>query len=93
MTLTDLQTSTLFHSFPSPDLDAPTALPFLSQADHPVTARPAWFLHPCETEGVVAELMSARDGEQSEDEEGTDEATRWFECWLAVVASAVDLRG
>ncbi|KAL7337051.1 hypothetical protein BJY59DRAFT_655225, partial [Rhodotorula toruloides] len=94
LTLSDLRTSTIFHSFPSPSsasLDsASTLLPFLSQSDHPLTTRPAWFLHPCETQNFVTEVLSARDeGEESEEEEGR----RWLECWLAVVGAVVDLRG
>ncbi|BGP48377.1 hypothetical protein JCM10450v2_004250 [Rhodotorula kratochvilovae] len=67
--------------------------PFLSQADHPATGRPSWFLHPCETEGMVREVLQAGQGGSSgsaEDGEGWEE--RWLQSWLMVVGGVVDLR-
>ncbi|GAA5917297.1 hypothetical protein JCM6882_004155 [Rhodosporidiobolus microsporus] len=105
LTLNDLSTCTFFHSQQRPSLfsssslsspspssvaeDAPR-LPFLSQADHPATGRPSWFVHPCETEGVVGEVLDATGkGEEGEGEEGD---VRWLRAWMMVVSSVVDLR-
>jgi len=64
-------------------------LPFLSQADHPTLGTPCWFLHPCQTEAIVAEVLKAN---------GTPGATEermlnsWLETWFMVVGTVVDLR-
>lgn len=104
LTLPDLSTCTFFHSSSRPSLFSPASspsparslrLPFLSQADHPATGRPAWYVHPCETQGVVGEVLGASSsaGQEARDAaEEDEEAMRWLETWLMVVSSVVDLR-
>lgn len=62
----------------------------LSQADHPATGRMCWFVHPCETETLVQEILEASD--VAADGQGEEGAVRWFETWLMVLGSLVDLR-
>ncbi|SCV71961.1 BQ2448_4655 [Microbotryum intermedium] len=56
--------------------------PFISQADHPTLGIPTWFLHPCNTQAVIQEVLC---GEQ-------DSLASYFNTWLMVVGSVVDLR-
>lgn len=99
LSLTSLLASSVFHSrsatpsYPfttlspdSADDDEPHPNPFLSQADHPTLGTPAWFLHPCETEAIVREVLEGTEkpGERWE--------SAWMETWFMVVGSVVDLR-
>lgn len=70
---------------------APPA-PFVSQAEHPALNTPAWFLHPCETQAIVAEVLSMRSGVGQEGVEREWER-EWVESWAMVVGGVVDLRG
>jgi ubiquitin-like-conjugating enzyme ATG10 len=74
------------------DLDAPAPPPpFLSQADHPTLGTPSWFLHPCETEAIMSEVLASGDTGSGG---ALDPGWRgdWLESWLMVVGSVVDLR-
>lgn len=100
LTLSHLSTSTFFHPSSRPSFFSPSSantddgrrVPFLSQADHPATGRPAWFVHPCETEAVVKEVLE--ETKKNEGGVGGVEAKgeRWLRTWLMVVSSVVDLR-
>ncbi|GAA5984259.1 hypothetical protein JCM10908_006113 [Rhodotorula pacifica] len=75
---------------------APTPPVLLSQADHPATGHYYWFLHPCETEAMVNEVLESTTGaaehaaedlpdanEQLEDlETGSPRSRRWAMEWL-----------
>jgi ubiquitin-like-conjugating enzyme ATG10 len=63
-----------------------TSFPLLSQGDHPTLGTPCWYLHPCETEAAVGEVMR----EVSEDG-WTDEErlVRWLETWFMVVGTVI----
>jgi ubiquitin-like-conjugating enzyme ATG10 len=39
--------------------DAPASFPAVSQGEHPETRAPCYFLHPCETAAVVAEVLNS----------------------------------
>ncbi|KAM0751384.1 hypothetical protein T439DRAFT_325522 [Meredithblackwellia eburnea MCA 4105] len=93
----ELILSTIFHprlstsQYPFNTLTSSTAerLPFLSQGDHPTLNTPCWFLHPCETETIVSQVLEesrAWTGRESDWERD------WLETWLMVVGSVVDLR-
>ena len=99
LSLEQLLSSTLFHdghglSGAGESTRGGGATPFVSQADHPATGRPSWFLHPCETEGMVAEVLEGGRAEQgrSEPSERRSDEEEWFASWLMVVGSVVDLR-
>ncbi|SCZ88594.1 BZ3500_MvSof-1268-A1-R1_Chr2-1g04513 [Microbotryum saponariae] len=62
--------------------DPPPPAPFISQADHPTLGVPTWFLHPCNTQAIIQEVLC-------EDQGST---TTYFDTWLMVVGSVVDLR-
>lgn len=76
----------------------------LSRADHPATGDYCWFLHPCETESMVDEVLAASREERERD--ATETAVtdsdptantpltwevEWLEAWLMVVGGLVDL--
>ncbi|KAL8292493.1 hypothetical protein RQP46_001105 [Phenoliferia psychrophenolica] len=97
--LGDILSSSIFHArsatpaYPfttlepaNDDDDEPRPAPFLSQGDHPTLGTPAWFLHPCETEAIVKEVL---EGRESPDDGWERE---WLETWFMVVGSVVDLR-
>jgi Autophagocytosis associated protein, active-site domain len=63
--------------------DAP--FPLLSQGEHPTTGRPCWYLHPCQTDIAVAELVEADSGSE------TPQHGRWMELWLMTVGAVVNL--
>lgn len=72
---------------------APPA-PFVSQAEHPTLGTPAWFLHPCETQAIVAEVLSTRPRLTKEVSAGGQEWEReWVESWAMVVGGVLDMRG
>jgi ubiquitin-like-conjugating enzyme ATG10 len=54
------------------------SFPSVSQGEHPITGHPSYFLHPCETEAMLAEIGSAEDTAST---------------WLMLVGTVVDLRG
>ncbi|GAA5926798.1 hypothetical protein JCM1841_001990 [Sporobolomyces salmonicolor] len=102
LALDELASSTIFQrptpspSFPlttlapasAPSGNSTACTPFLSQTDHPATGRPSWFVHPCETEGIVWEVISAA----GEDYGGEGWEEQWLSTWAMVVGSVVDLR-
>ncbi|GAA5955234.1 hypothetical protein JCM10213_008262 [Rhodosporidiobolus nylandii] len=95
LTLSQLPSCTFFRPassalFSPPSSTGDERLPFISQADHPATGRPCWFLHPCETEAIVAEVLSSTAEEENEGQEG-EYGVRWLRAWLMVVSSVVDL--
>lgn len=105
--LPSLLPSTIFHHSsrasypfttlsPSPDADAddPPPTPFLSQGDHPTLGTPCWFLHPCETEALVNEVLGEKwkEGGGGEQQRAEGWERDWFETWLMVVGSVIDLR-
>ncbi|KAG8824373.1 hypothetical protein FRC19_001939 [Serendipita sp. 401] len=63
--------------------------PLLSQGDHPVLGIPCFYLHPCETQKAVEELLSARQMESNEDQTLGKEA--WIETWLLVLGNVFNL--
>ncbi|GAA6061961.1 hypothetical protein JCM10212_002003 [Sporobolomyces blumeae] len=97
--------STLGAARSAPDELGTATMPFISQTEHPVTGRMSWFLHPCETDGFVREILEQEekarvDGDRcarassgrNNNDDDVDGSVRWFETWLMVVASVVDLR-
>ena len=70
----------------------------LSRADHPATGQFCWFLHPCETEAMVNEILEASQEAAPPVERaraGGDSPTwalGWLEAWLMVVGRLVDLQ-
>ncbi|KLO16328.1 hypothetical protein SCHPADRAFT_823431 [Schizopora paradoxa] len=65
-------------------------MPLVSQGEHPTLGTPCYYLHPCETQGALAELVEA-DG-RTKDDKKAGENTRKLELWLLLVGNAVDLR-
>ncbi|KIK65347.1 hypothetical protein GYMLUDRAFT_159271 [Collybiopsis luxurians FD-317 M1] len=59
--------------------------PLLSQGEHPTTGRPCWYLHPCETNDAVEEML--REVDESEGER----SLAWLKMWIVVLGSAVNL--
>lgn len=96
LSLTKLVRTSLFHLFGfehtevnSFGLNRPqSSFPLLSQGEHPVLGTPCWYLHPCETQNSVNELMA-----EVEHEPLSEEArlTRWLEIWFMVVGTVVDV--
>lgn len=86
------RSSSASDEYPFSTLDADAVvLPFLSQIDHPTTNEPTWFLHPCETQSVVDEILkeTRRDDDFKLEAEHCRE---WWECWWMVVGTLIDLR-
>jgi len=80
-------------------VDSPTAptdpappFPFLSHGEHPTLGTPAWFLHPCETESIMKDVLGSAEQQGEGDDENEGWRGRWLESWLMVVGSVVDLR-
>lgn len=80
---------------------ATTTPVLLSRADHPATGQFCWFLHPCDTEAMVNEILEASQAEaaaaapaESEPRESPtlDWALEWLEAWLMVIGGIVDLQ-
>lgn len=77
---------------------ATTTPVLLSRADHPATGQFCWFLHPCETEAMVNEILEASQEAAAPAERahaGGDSltwASEWLEAWLMVVGRLVDLQ-
>lgn len=100
LTLPQLLQSSIFHphspsTYPYWTLSAlhsiSTALPFISQGSHPTTGAATWFLHPCETEAVMRDVLSSfSSAAEAEEVEGW--RGRWLESWLMVVGSVVNMR-
>ncbi|GAA6022322.1 hypothetical protein JCM11491_005263 [Sporobolomyces phaffii] len=107
-TLAEIATSTLFERPSSEPLSYPLSTlvdasresdavdrprPFVSQSEHPVTGRMSWFLHPCETQAMVLEVLSSCFTHDEAVTMTRDEwASKWIETWWMVVASVVNLR-
>lgn len=77
----------------------PATFPLLLQAQHPATGAVVWAVHPCETLGMVDEIMRAERqqdrGNESADNRapgGDDVALAWLKCWLTVCSSILDFR-
>ncbi|KAG2013738.1 3-ketoacyl-CoA thiolase [Coprinopsis cinerea AmutBmut pab1-1] len=62
--------------------------PLLSQGEHPSLGTPCWYLHPCETERAVEELV--REAEQP-DWTPEHRLERWLELWLMAVGAVLNL--
>lgn len=115
LTLAQLLNSTIFHPSPSSSSTSGVSntnyyphctlsssdirLPYLSQAEHPTTGISSWFLHPCETEGIVKEVLLAENGESSrivsEESKGENEIRKWelwMKTWLMIVGTLIDLK-
>lgn len=105
LTLSSLLSSTILHprptapfypfttlSSPSPSSAEAPAFPFLSQGEHPTLGTPAWFLHPCETEGVMRDVLETECESEEPGHGGEGWRGRWLKSWLMVVGSVVDLR-
>ncbi|KAJ3971269.1 hypothetical protein EV361DRAFT_912055 [Lentinula raphanica] len=98
LSINELLSSSLFRPGLTQDADTTTfaltrrnaAFPLLSQGDHPTTGKPCWFLHPCETDAAVEELLkeSEKVGE-SEDAQ----LLQWMKIWFMVLGNVVDLAG
>jgi len=67
------------------------AFPVLSQGDHPTLGSPQWYLHPCETQLAMTELLEAAAAEEGKGE--GEEMTRWMEVWFLIVGNVVELNG
>ncbi|PCH41188.1 hypothetical protein WOLCODRAFT_137241, partial [Wolfiporia cocos MD-104 SS10] len=68
--------------------DPGSPFPMLSQGDHPVFGTPFWYLHPCHTSEVVAEIMAEVQQENWVEEEVL---VRWMEAWFMVLGQVVAL--
>jgi ubiquitin-like-conjugating enzyme ATG10 len=69
-------------------LSLPTAIfPLLSQGDHPTLGTPCWYLHPCQTDPAVNEIV-----EEVRQDDWTNEEylVRWLEAWFMVIGTTVD---
>ncbi|KAK4701059.1 ubiquitin-like-conjugating enzyme ATG10, partial [Phenoliferia sp. Uapishka_3] len=88
--------TTLLPPSSSSSSDEPIPPPFLSQGDHPTLGTPAWFLHPCETEGIVREVLESlvvkERGIKVEEGEKVGWEREWIKTWLMIVGAVVDLR-
>ena len=62
----------------------------LSVADHPRTGLPAYYLHPCNTEGALTALLQHVDGQQHNSQVQSDCA--YIEVFVNLCASAVEMR-
>ncbi|KAH7100620.1 hypothetical protein BKA62DRAFT_658273 [Auriculariales sp. MPI-PUGE-AT-0066] len=69
------------HSLEMPDNEGP--FPLLSQGDHPVLGVPCWYLHPCETQRAMDELLKAS---------ASGTLSVWLQTWLALISTTIDLR-
>jgi len=83
-------------------IQAPGAtLPLISQGEHPTLGTPCCYLHPCETQVALGELIG-EDGQSSAPRRAVEERgeegrkhngiARKLELWLLLVGNAVDLR-
>lgn len=100
--LKELLESTIFHPsssavYPSttllPSPDDPTP-PFISQSEHPTLGTAAWFLHPCETEAILSEILQPKSdiNVDSTRDAGIERSMEYLKSWLMVVGTVVDLR-
>lgn len=60
-----------------------TNVPVISQGDHPITGRPAFFIHPCETQTFLEEVRKSQPGQHVEP----------LETWLMLIHMSIDLEG
>lgn len=88
-----------FSTLPPPSSESSTTLtdpspsfPFLSQGEHPTLGMPAWFLHPCETEAIMRDVLGSVEVQGVRESEGEGWRGKWLETWLMVVGSVVDLK-
>lgn len=77
---------------PRVDEEEVRPLPVLSQGEHPFTRRPAYFVHPCETQTMLEEILSATTGPSDLDSDNTT-SFETLKTWLMLVHSVVDLEG
>lgn len=61
--------------------------PPITIADHPANGHPSVYLHPCQTAQVIGEMLPHRD------EGDPNFGRRYLEAFLAICASAVEMRG
>ncbi|PPJ52176.1 hypothetical protein CBER1_09902 [Cercospora berteroae] len=54
----------------------------VSLTDHPETARPVFFVHPCRTQEAMMDVLGARDN---------IDAVEWLLIWFGIIGSAVGL--
>lgn len=66
-----------------------SVFPLLSQGDHPVLQTMCWYLHPCETQQAIEELLAARKAELADG--GTMGSEEWLEVWMLVLGSVLNL--
>lgn len=96
LSLSDLLNTTLFRvsAFSGTEASAfaitkpNTNFPLLSQGDHPTLGTPFWYLHPCETDKAVEEIMSALLGQELK---GEMRLARWLKTWFMVLSSVVNI--
>lgn len=92
--LADIVHSSLF-KFP-PDSETTTfaltlpaaSFPLLSQGEHPILGTPCWYLHPCESDAAVSELLSEIQ------QVGWSEEMKlvgWMEMWFMTVGTVLDV--
>ena len=102
LTLKKMLESTIFHPsssavYPFTTLDASSntsRTPFVSQGEHPTLGTTAWFLHPCETESILSEIMQPRNQNAADStvDDVEDRVVKYLRSWLMVVGTVVDLR-
>lgn len=78
-------------------------VPVIAPAEHNITGRPGWELHPCHTSESVQEMLDATGMTQSEWDEGStignvprddkqvEASVRWMRAWFTLVGSLVVL--
>ncbi|KAF5393734.1 hypothetical protein D9757_000099 [Collybiopsis confluens] len=95
LSLDELLSSTLFRSSLVENTESTSyaltrqdaTFPVLSQGEHPTTERPCWYLHPCETNAAVEEMLA----EGKEDDDDDELELLWLRRWFVVLSSAVNL--
>ncbi|CCA67211.1 hypothetical protein PIIN_01044 [Serendipita indica DSM 11827] len=72
---------------PGEQAEDASVFPLLSQGDHPVLQTPCLYVHPCETQTAVKELVHARQSETGD----TMGHEQWLEMWFLVLGGVLDL--
>lgn len=97
LSLDGLLRSTLFQPFSFEKTETSTfaltrpasSFPLLSQGDHPTLGIPCWFLHPCESNNAVEEIMG--EVQQNGLVEGL-RSVRWLEAWFMILGTTVNFK-
>lgn len=74
------------NGFKAPMLDV-GVMGALSMAEHPLTGMPAYFVHPCRTQEVMAPLLEGREDPKS----NAGDPVEYLMLWLGVIGASVGL--